>query len=102
VVAAGFLARRASHCKTCTPKPSVPNRQQNRVSGTPALLGICQAVTHARYPVSCSSLLKAFRRCYFDAFLGDLLVRVLSNSCADGGGGTALLNTMALALTSLP
>ena len=39
---------------------------------------------------------------YFDTFLGDLFVSVLSNSFAEGGAGTALLNTTSFALTSLP
>ena len=42
------------------------------------------------------------RKIYFPRFFGDRLVSVRSNSFAEAGAGTALLNTMALALTSLP
>src|ERR1700694_3312750 len=39
---------------------------------------------------------------FFDSFFGDLLSSVDSNNSADGGGGTALSNTMSLAFISFP
>src|SRR5271168_4753475 len=37
-----------------------------------------------------------------DVFVGDFLVSSASNNCADAGAGTASLNTMSPAFTSLP
>jgi hypothetical protein len=39
---------------------------------------------------------------YLDRFLGDFLSKVRNNSAAEGGGGTALSKTIALAATSFP
>jgi hypothetical protein len=41
-------------------------------------------------------------RVYLDRFLGDFLFNVRNNSCAEGGGGTALSKTIASAVIGLP
>jgi hypothetical protein len=89
-------------CKAFARNRQRPEYKKIQVGGTPASAesdGRLRATFPRPVVLLC---FRASRQCYFDTFLGDLLVSVLSNSFADGGGGTALLNTMALALTSLP